>query len=200
MTDRPRGDSLRPRLVPNLKPQMLPSVTSTLLFVLVMTLSQPCGAQPAERTMIVDRGNFTERVEVAFPYKAFELDEKDRVGVAGALASVRRDWCYVEVVIAAAHSDASEGTALQTSELAKRRAQTLYEFLLSLGVHETLLYVQARGASNPLHPTPNHLNARAEMEVVGRKCSDGFRADSADPFTLGREPVQTVRPWQEVVK
>lgn len=171
-----------------------------LLFILVVASLRPCWAQPEERALIADRGNSTERVEVTFPHKAFELSEKDRVKVASALASVRRDWCYVEVVIAAAHSDTSEGTVLETSKLAKRRAQVLYEFFRSFGVHETLVYVEAHGASRPLHPTPNHLNARAEMEVVGRKCLEGFRAQSADLFTVGRNPVQTIRPWQEGAK
>ena len=135
--------------------------------------------------MIEDRGDSTERVEVTFPRKTFEFGDKDRAEVTSALASVRRDWCYVEVVLAAAHSDASEGTSLEISELAKRRAQVLYEFLRSIGVHERLMYVEAHGASKPLHPAPNHLNARAEVEVVGRKCLGGFSAQSADPLASG---------------
>ena len=150
--------------------------------------------------MIEDRSNLTERVEVTFSRKTFKLDEKNRAEVASALASVRRDWCYVEVVIAVAHSDASEGLGLEVSELAKRRAQVLHEVLRSFGIHETLMYMEALGASRPLHPVPNQLNARAEMEIVGRKCLGGSRAQSADPFSIGGNAVQTVRPWQEGAK
>lgn len=156
-----------------------------------------CWAQPIDRSMITDIGNSTERVEITFPYRAVAVPNEDRVRLASALATVRRDWCSVEVVISVAHSDASEGVGAETIELAKRRAQYTHDLLHRLGVNETLMFLEARGASRPLHSSPSRLNARVEIEIVGRKCWSGPRTSGADLLSTIVKPVQTVRPWQE---
>ena len=180
---------------------MLPPLKSLLfLFIAAFASVQSGWAQSSERSMIADKGSSTDGVEVKFRYKAFELGDKERARLAALLASIRRDWCYVEAVIAVAHSDASEGTAVETTELAKRRAQSMHDLLRGFGVNETLMFFEARGSSRQPSRPSGQLNATAEVEVVGRKCSGNSPAHGADLLNKAVVPVQSVRPWQEGVK
>ncbi len=141
----------------------------------------PCGAStpapPACTGPMTEEWMDMGGTRILFPNGAAALDLEAQRLLRELVTTVRSRTDVVRVRVRG-HTD-SRGADSSNDSLSLQRAQSVINFLVTLGVPATLLEPVAMGDRVPLadesSPTEREMNRRVDFTVLVRRCSTGLR-------------------------
>ena len=123
------------------------------------------------------------------------LDSEQRTNVEKLINHRAFQPCRLVVAIIVGHADVAEASTVSLDELSTRRARYVKELLVRHGVAQDLIYVEGKGARQPLGQAGAHVNRRVDIEAVAvsRDNCEGSQWEFADQF-VSDSSVTSTRP------